>query len=56
MADKPYDVHQLARSAAVGEIAHLLPRSHPPTRGEPPGYAGEIDTGRTLGSLVTDRR
>ena len=56
MAAEPYDIHQLAGSATVEEIAYLLPRGHPPARGELPGYAGETGTGRTPGSLVTDRR
>jgi hypothetical protein len=56
MADKPDDTHRLTRSAAFGEIAYLLPRGHPPPRGEPAGYAGESDAGRAPGSLVTDRR
>jgi hypothetical protein len=56
MADKPYDVHQLAGSATFGEIACLLPRGHPPTSGGPAGYAGRTGTGRAPGSRVTDRR
>jgi citrate synthase len=40
MADKPYDNHQLARSANFEEIAYLLQRGHPPTRGELAGMAG----------------
>jgi hypothetical protein len=56
MADKPYDVHQLAGSATFGEMAYLLPRGHPPTSGGPAGYAGRTGTGRAPGSRVTDRR
>jgi citrate synthase len=48
-----YGIHQLAGSAAFEEIAYLLQRGHPPTRGELAGYAGAIDAGRALGSLVT---
>jgi citrate synthase len=55
MADKPYDVHQLAGSATFGEIAYLLPRGQPPARGLA-GYAGRTGTGRPPGSPVTDRR
>ena len=55
MADKPYDVHQLAGSATFGEIAYLLPRGHPP-----PWPTGRVrrgtGTGRAPGSPVTDRR
>ena len=56
MADKPYDVHQLAGSATFGEIAYLLPRGHPPAPGGLAGYAGRTGTGRAPGSRVTDRR
>ena len=48
-----YDIHQLAGPATFEEIAYLLQRGHPPTRGELAGYAAEIDAGRELGSLVT---
>jgi hypothetical protein len=51
MADKPYDVHRPAGSAAFGEIAYLPPRGHPPVPRGPAGYAG-----RAPGSPVTDRR
>jgi citrate synthase len=56
MADKPYDVHQLAGSATFGEIAYLLPRGRPPAPGGLAGYANGTGTGRTAASLVTDRR
>jgi hypothetical protein len=56
MADKPYDVHQLAGSATFGEIAYLLPRGRPPARGGPAGYAGGTGTGRAPGPPVTGRR
>jgi citrate synthase len=56
MADKPYDVHQLAGSATFGEIAYLLPRGLPPAPGGLAGYAGRTGTGRAPGSRVTDRR
>jgi len=56
MADKPYDIHQLAGSATFEEIAYLLPCRRPPSRGELPGSAGETGTGRAPGSPVTDRR
>jgi len=52
MADKPYDIHQLAGSATSGEIAYLRPPGLPPARGEPAGYTG----GTAPGSPVTDRR
>ncbi len=48
-----YDIHQLAGSATFEEIAYLPLRGHPPTRSELAGYAGEIDAGGALGSLVT---
>jgi citrate synthase len=48
-----YDIHQLAGSATFEEIAYLLQRGHPPTRGELASYADEIAAGRALGSLVT---
>ena len=41
-----YDIHQLAGPATFEEIAYLLQRGHPPTRGELAGYAAEIDAGR----------
>jgi 2-methylcitrate synthase len=56
MADKPYDVHELAGSATFGEIACLLPRGRPPASGGLAGYAGGTGTGRAPGSPVTDRR
>ena len=56
MADKPYDVHQLAGSATFGEIAYLLPRGRPPAPGGPAGYAGGTGTGRAPGPPVTGRR
>jgi citrate synthase len=48
-----YDIHQLAGSATFEEIAYLLQRGRPPTRGELASYADEIAAGRALGSLVT---
>jgi citrate synthase len=56
MADKPYDVHQLAGSATFGEIAYLLPRGHRPACGGLAGYADGTGAGRAPGSPVTDRR
>ena len=56
MADKPYDIHQLAGSATSGEIAHLRPRGHPPARGGPAGHAGGTGTGHAPGPPLTDRR
>ncbi len=47
-----YDIHQLAGSATFEEIAYLLQRGSPPARGELAAYAGEIASGRALGSLV----
>jgi 2-methylcitrate synthase len=47
-----YDIHQLAGSATFEEIAYLLQRGSPPTREELAAYAGEIASGRALGSLV----
>jgi hypothetical protein len=55
MADRPYDVHQLAGSATLGEIAYLLPRGHPPIPGGPVGYAGRAGTGRAPGTPVAGR-
>jgi citrate synthase len=48
-----YDIHQLAGTATFEEIAYLLQRGQPPTRGELASYDGEIAAGRTPGSLVT---
>ena len=48
-----YDIHQLAGTATFEEIAYLLQRGQPPTRGELASYADEIAAGRTPGSLVT---
>ena len=56
MADKPYDVHQLAGSATFGEIAYPPPGGHLPPLGGLAGYAGRTGTGRAPGSRVTDRR
>src|SRR5207344_2593692 len=44
-----YDIHQLAGTATFEEIAYLLQRGQPPTRGELASYDDEIATGRTLG-------
>jgi len=65
MADKPYDIHQLAGSATSGEIAYLRPPGLPPARGGPAGYSGlppargepaGYTGGTAPGSPVTDRR
>jgi citrate synthase len=56
MADKPYDVHQLAGSATFGEIACLLPRGRPPAAGGLAGYAGGTGASRAPGPPVTGRR
>jgi citrate synthase len=56
MADKPYEVHQLAGSATFGEIAYLLPPARPPAPGGLAGYAGGAGAGRAPGPPVSGRR
>jgi citrate synthase len=48
-----YDISELAGAATFEEIAYLLQRGSPPSRGELAGYRGEIAAGRALGKLVT---
>jgi citrate synthase len=48
-----YDIHQLAGAATFEEIAYLLQRGHPPSRGELDGYRAEIAASRVPGKLIT---
>jgi citrate synthase len=48
-----YDINELAGSATFEEIAYLLQRGSPPSRGQLDGYREEMAAGRTLGTLVT---
>jgi citrate synthase len=47
-----YDINELAGQATFEEIAYLLQRGTPPTRGELAGYRAELAAGRELGALV----
>ena len=44
-----YDIHELAGRATFEEIAYLLQRGAPPSRGELAGYRDELAAGRALG-------
>jgi citrate synthase len=47
-----YDIHELAGNSSFEEIAYLLQRGAPPSRGELDGYRAELVAGRDLGALA----